>query len=478
MKKYEQIANKIKDCINLKVLKDGERLPSIRSMAKQAGVSNMTVLEAYRRLEDLGLIESRPQSGFYVCPKAYRIPRLKIQLSEINKSDIVLRTEAVKIPEAVQRHITQILRNDVIPLGSGLPHPDYFPDKELSNHLARIARNYPKVINQYHIESGHKSLLEMISKLMIEADCVTPENELVVTNSLTQALMLALKTVTLPGDTVAVESPGHNAFFSLLEFFNLNAVEIPSDPQKGLDIDSLKTALHNGIRPSCLLLSSNFSNPTGALMPDDNKKALINLCFQFNIPIIEDDTLGELTFNSYRPRPLKALAPDIVLYIGSFNKILAPGYGVTWLAGGRYTDDIRRCYKTLLVALPIVTQLALASFLKNGGFKRHLRRLRKQYENNVRLLQTNIIQHFPDGTRTSNPQGGQFIWVELPQGYDAVELSIAASKNRISVAPGILFSSRQHYRKNLRLNCAIKWSEEIVNAIKRLGELSIKAKIP
>jgi len=477
IKKYEQIVRRIQDFITLGTLKDGERVPSIRSMANQMGVSIMTVLEGYRRLENLGLIESRPQSGYYVRPKALRVPRSLLRLPEVCQSDIALRTEAVVLPEAVEQLAIQSLRKDVLPLGAGQPDPDFFPNEGLSIHLARIARNDPRVVNQYCIGRGQHALLEMISKLMINAGCAALEDEVVVTSGATQALMLALRAVTRPGDTVAVESPGYYGFYALLQFFSLNAVEIPCDPQNGLAVDALQTILHDGMRPACLLLSSNYSNPTGALMPDEKKETLVKLCSQYNLPIIEDDTFGELIFNSHRPRPLKALAPNIVLYVGSFSKILAPGYRLAWLAGGRHTDDILRCHGMSVLATPAATQLALASFLKDGGWKRHLRRLRKQYEENVRLFQTKIAEYFPNGTRTSNPQGGHFLWVELPQGNDAVALSVAAINDRISIAPGVLFSSRQHYRSNFRLNCAVKWTDEVEKAIERLGELSARSRM-
>lgn len=473
IKKYDQIMNRIMDLIRLETLKDGERVPSVRSMAKQMGVSIMTVLEAYRRLENMGLIESRPQSGYYVCSSALR-PTYKLACPpQATRSDIALRTEAVMIPEAVERLLTLALRKDILPLGTGMPEPGYFPSEELSIRLARVARTDPNLINRYCVGRGHHSLVEMIARWMIEAGCVIPEDEITVTAGATQALMLAIRSLTRPGDTVAVESPGYYGFYSLLQFFNLKAVEIPCDPQSGLAVDALQTILSRGLKPACLILSPSYSNPTGAVIPDENKEALVELCLKHNLPMIEDDTFGELTFNTYRPRPLKALAPDRVIYVGSFSKILAPGYRVAWLAGGPYTSDILRCHAMSVLATPVATQLALAAYLKDGGLKRHLRLLRKKYQVNASLLQDKIALFFPTGTRTSNPQGGHFLWVELPPGYDAVELSATAANEGISIAPGVLFSSRQHYRRNFRLNFAVNWSKEVDEAIVRLGKLSL-----
>ncbi|GAB6181225.1 PLP-dependent aminotransferase family protein [Desulfotomaculum defluvii] len=464
--------NRIQELVHTGTIIEGERLPSIRSMAKQTGVSVMTVLEGYRRLENMGLIESRPQSGYFLLPKVIRTPELNSRLPEVSRSDIVLRTETVKIPEVVEQLVKQSARKDVIPLGNGAPIADYFPNEELSIHLARVVRTNPKVINSYAMGWGHPSLKEMISRWMIEAGCITREDEVVVTNGATQALMLALRAVTKPGDTVAVESPGYYGFYALLQFFNLKAVEIPSDPQSGLAVYALKSILEGGVHPACVLLSSCHSNPTGAVMPNENKEGLIKLCLKYNLPIIEDDTFGELTFNNYRPRPLKSLAPDNVLYVGSFSKILAPGYRIAWLAGGRHTNDIHRCFAMSVLGNSPVTQLALASYLKTGGLKRHLRSLRKKYKENVMLFQNKIAQCFPEGTRACSPQGGHFLWVELPEESDAVKLSIAAISDKISIAPGVLFSSRQHYRKYFRLNFAVKWSFEVETALERLGELA------
>lgn len=435
-------------------------------------VSVTTVLEGYRQLENMGIIESRPQSGYYVRPRALRLPSSIMLQSKVSHSDTSIRTASIIIPKVLTRFFSQNVKKGVLTLGADLPDSDLFPYEELSIHLARIAHNYPKIANEHTSEFGHKGLMEMIVRCMIDSGCAIPIDEIVVTGGATQALMLALMAVTQTGDTVAVESPGYHGFYGILMLLRLNPVEIPSDFQTGLDVEALDSVLKQGLRPACLLLSSNFSNPTGALMPDANKEALVKLCSHYNLPIIEDDTFGELSFNGNRPRTLKALSPYNVLYIGSFSKVLAPGYRVAWLAGGRYTDDIRRCFGLSVFSIPMATQLALASFLKDGGLKRHLRQLRKKYAENVRLYQAKVAQYFPDGTQINNPKGGSFVWVELPKGHDAVILSLAAINEGISIAPGVLFSSRQCYRENFRLTCSIKWSDEIDKAIQRLGELS------
>lgn len=474
MKKYEEIMHRIMDLIMLETLKMGDRLPSIRSMATQMNVSTMTVLDGYLRLENSGLIESRPQSGFYVSPKAsycaHQSPNKMTMMPDTNYAQIEPINKPDIVPEIDQQFAPHFMQNAVFPFGSPQSDPHYFPNKALSYHLARVAHTQPMLINNYDNHNDSEELLDMILKQMNEQKLVAHKSEILITNGGTQAIMLALRALTRPGDTVALESPGYPGFYYLLNFFMLKVLEIPSDPLNGLDVNNLKLVLESGARPACLLLSSNFSNPTGALMPDDQKEILVNLCSRFNLPIIEDDTFGEIYFTSSRPRPLKAFAPSNVIYVGSFSKILAPGFKVGWLAAGPYSAEIQRI---TLSSTPLAVQLTIASFLKDGGMKRHLRQLRKQYNENIRIFRNRVSRYFPEGTQTSNPQGGQYLWIELPENYDSVALFSAAISKGISFIPGIVFSSSHKYLNSLRLNCsAVKWNDNVDKAIKDLGQLA------
>ncbi len=468
MKKFELVINRIMDLIRSEMLRDGERLPSVRFMSKQMGVSVATVLEAYLRLEAKGVIKSRPQSGYYLQLQACRNDETS---HESENADSAQNGETVRSNSVIE-YPTHIISNETVPFGSPLADMRYFPNEALSFHISRIARTYPELINNYSVEKESNELVEVILKWMMNANCVAQKNEVVVTSGGTQALMLALRVLCEPGDTVAVESPGYRGFFYLFDFLKLNAHEIPSDPQDGLSVEALEKDLENGLRPACLLLSSNFSNPTGALMPPERKQALVKLCSKYNLPIIEDDTFGELYFTGQRPIPLKALWPEDIIYVGNFSKILAPGYRVAWLAGGQYTPEIRRYLDITVRATPMLVQMALASFINEGGLKQHLLSIRKQYGENMQLFRNKVLQSFPEGTRATGPKGGQHIWVELPRDHDSVKLYTLGQKDGISTSPGILFSSGNHYKNCLRLNCcARKWDADVEKAIERLGRL-------
>jgi len=478
MKKYEEVMQRIINLIHQGSLRKEDRLPSIRSMARQMNISTMTVLEGYIQLERLGLIQSRPQSGFYVIAEepyssktinnqAFEARALKFE-QEYSQAGLSVKSGVV--PEPVQQFAPHHMKNVDLPLGDLSPNPLFFPNKALSRRLARVANNYANVINNYAVDTDCEELVEMILKLMNRWDCVAHRNEILIINGGTQALMSALRILTRPGDLVAVESPGYPGFYYLLNFFGLRALEIPTDPRKGLDVDRLLSFLEKGIRPACLLFSSNFSVPTGALMPDKAKEFLAQICQRYKLPVIEDDTFGELYFGPSRPLPLKAFMPANVIYVGSFSKILAPGFRVAWLAAGPYVEEVERI---MLRITPLAVQLTVASFLQDGGMRRHLHRLRQQYKENICKFRNSVSHYFPEGTKITDPQGGQFLWVELPEEFDTVQLFPLAKKLGMSFNPGIQFSaSHSRYRNCLGLNCStVKWSEEVDKVLQSFGQL-------
>lgn len=470
MKKYEKVATRIEQLINQGTLNAGDKVPSIRSMAGQMDVSIMTVLEGFRLLEDRGLIESRPQSGYYVRSENMRVPKSWARLPEAKTEPIKIQTDHVRIHKHVEGLIDEAMRDDLIPLGAGLPAPEFLASEQLSIRMARVVRNDPNGVNRYSCGQGCEPLRYKLSKHMLEAGCNCSPDEIIITQGGTQALLLALRSVTSPGDAVAVESPGFFGFYSLMNFLSLKAVEIPSDPQNGFSVDALEELLRRGEKVSSVLLSATISNPTGASMPEEEKIRLIKLCSKYNIPIIEDDTYGDISFKNHRPRALKSYDNDMVIYIGNFSKTLAPGYRIGWIAGGVHTRDILRCHSMAVLSIPLPNQLTIASFLEDGGMARQLRRLRRLYSDNMRVFQSAIASAFPDGTRTSNPEGGHFIWVKLPGGYDSCRLHREAVDKGISIAPGLIFSSRGHYYDFIRINCAITCSDKVLGSIAKLGE--------
>lgn len=460
MTKHEQVAQRVLALIENGLL--GTRIPSVRAMARQMGVSPMTVLEGYHKLEDRGIIESRPQSGYYVCSAWSN--RTGIIPPPARLEAIRPKAHSVRIPDGIRELLVQTMNPNLLPLGSGAASPEFFPNESLSLRMARAVRTNPEETNRTLLGPGDPSLRTQLARRMVEAGCSVDPSEILVTLGATEGLHLCLRAIAQPGDLIGVESPGYYGFYAALENLGLKALEIPSDPQTGISLPALKEALNHGIKG--LLLCPTLSNPTGATIPDAAKEELVRL----KIPIIEDDAYGELAFAGQRARALKSFAPENVLYVGSLSKVLCPGYRLGWVAGGKHQEALMRHHLASIMAVPTPTQKAAASFLTDGGMPHHLRRLRKQYREGMIRFQEAIAAWSVE-VRTSQPLGGHFLWVELPDGCEAIALAEETSERGFSIAPGALFTSQSRYGRFFRLNAAIPWGDSVQGALATLGAL-------
>jgi DNA-binding transcriptional MocR family regulator len=216
----------------------------------------------------------------------------------------------------------------------------------------------------------------------------------------------------------------------------------------------------------------NFSNPLGSCLPDEKKSRLVKMLAARNIPLIEDDIYGELSFAAERPKVAKAYDRDgLTLLCSSFCKTLAPGYRVGWVVPGRYRDKIQHLKYVTSMGTATLPQLAVADFLTNGGFDHHLRKLRRVYAEQVQRVTHAITKYFPEGTKATRPAGGYVLWVELPSQIDSIELFDRALEVQIGIAPGPIFSPKQGFRNFIRLSCGNQWSETIDKSLFKLGQL-------
>jgi DNA-binding transcriptional MocR family regulator len=252
----------------------------------------------------------------------------------------------------------------------------------------------------------------------------------------------------------------------------LKAVEIPTDAVSGIDPEGLARALETNRIAACLF-SSGFNNPLGCSVPDENRAAILRLLASREVPLIEDDTYGELFLGRDPVRPYSAFDGDgRVIYCGSFSKTIAPGYRVGWIAATRFMDRALEHKFATSLACPTLQQAALAEFLATGGFDRHLRRLRRAFSSGIANMSYTVGRAFPSGTRLSRPAGGFTLWLELPGQSDARTLLSKAMKAGIYFAPGDLFSADRRFSHCLRLSCGYGWEPRIREAVERLGQLA------
>ncbi len=470
---YHRVADRVTLMIRNGTLKRDERIPSIRQMREQMSVSISTVVQAYQLLEDRGLIEARPQSGYYVKPRhARRIAKARTPL-EPEMVRLPLKASCARTEDLVVQATQVSGRPGSVPLGTALPAPELLPSEALNRVLARAVREQPNIATRYEFPPGLMALREQISRRAMNSGCSLGRDDIVVTTGATEALLLGLRAVTEPGDTVAVESPCYFGFLNLLNMLRLKVVEVSTDPRHGISIEHLENLIARKTTCKALLLTPNVHNPLGCIMPDENKRHIAKIMRRARIPIIEDDTYGDLSFTPPRPRCLKSYdTSGGVMLCGSFSKTLAPGYRLGWIAAGRWHDRVNelKCVSSMGSATP--PQLAIASYLSTGGFDRHLRRLRKTYSENLQLLSDAVLRAFPDGTRATHPQGGHLLWVELPESVDARVLHNRLAAQNITIASGAMFSAGGHYQNYLRLNAGIPWTRTVERAVGVIGRLA------
>ena len=464
---YEQVADHIVELIDRGTLHAGERLPSIRKLSSQMDVSISTVLQAYMMLEGKERIEAKPQSGFYVR----RMRNLAPEPRASSPSPLVTR---VGVSELVAQVFQTAHDPQVIQLALSTPSPEHLPVKRLNRLMAAAMGKAGARALSYDFPPGYAPLRHEIAKRSIESGCKLIESDLVTTHGTMEALNLCLRAVAKAGDVIAIESPAFYGTLQVIESLGMKALEIATDPRDGIVLDALSAAVRRQKVRACLLVT-NFSNPLGSCMPDSNKKALVEMLARREIPLIEDDIYGDLCFAGPRPKAAKAYDKDgLVLLCSSFSKTLAPGYRVGWTAPGRFRPQVESLKFTSSMATTTAPQMAIAEFLQSGGYDRYLRKLRRILAGQVEQMRHAVSRYFPDGTKITRPQGGYVLWVELPRSVDSLELHRRALAQKISIAPGPIFSAKQKYKNFIRLSCGLPWSEKIDGAVQRLGELARK----
>jgi len=465
---YQKTADAIAKLIERGTLRPGQRIPSVRRLSIQYRVSISTVLQAYQKLESRGLIEARPQSGYYVKL------RLRPAPPEPAMSSPRGLPKAVSISEQVMRVVQAARDPRIVPLGAAVSSPDFLPMRQLNRILGQMARLHPRLSHAYDFPPGSELLRIQVARRAMEAGCVLGPEEIVTTCGAQEAINLCLRAVTKPGDTVAIESPTFYGILQSIEALHLRALEIPTHPRTGICLDALNAALRSSAVKVCLF-SPNFNNPLGSCMPDASKQQLVKMLAERDIPLIEDDIYGELVFGAVRPKAAKSYDKrGLVMLCSSFSKTLAPGYRVGWVAPGKFQADVERLKFVNTIGTATVPQLAVAEFLANGGYDRHVRRIRRIYAEQVEHMTEAISRHFPAGTRVTRPAGGFVLWVELPAGCDAMDLHDAALSEKISIAPGPIFSASGKFKNCFRLNCGLPWSPELEKAVATLGKLAAR----
>ncbi len=462
---YERVARLVETQIATGTLRANDRIPSVRSMSRTAKVSVSTVVQAYVHLENIGLIEARPQSGFYVRrPSVQPVPQPRAKVTRSRRPVSVATEMLDTCREAMSRR-------DIVPLNGAFTSPSLYPNQRLNNLTREVLRDRPYHAGEIIMPPGDPELRRQVAKRMALAGAPTDPEHVVITGGAMDAITLSLRVLCQPGDAVLVESPTYFGLLQVIEHLQLKVVEIPNRPGIGIDPEDVRNAVR-GTRLGAAVLMPNFNNPAGTLTSDEAKREIVSILTGQEIPIIEDDIYGDLHYGSTRPSSMRAFDESgLVICCGSVSKTIALGYRIGWAVSPQFHAEIARAKFFSSVACPTLQQLVLARYYASGGYDRYLRRVRTALIQNSQLLIDAVAKHFPTGTRIARPAGGLVIWTELPTGVDANELFRTALASRIGIAPGVVFSAKADYRNYIRLSCGLPWSPTIERAIEKLGKL-------
>ncbi len=461
---YLWVAEHVEGAIRSGGLRVGERIPSIRHFSRQLNVSASTVNLAYQVLEQKGLLVARERSGFYVAERRLP-PEPVVMLPQPYVGDVTVGDLIAQVHHAAKDP-------KFVPLGVGSPSPDLFPQQRLTRILRQVCLEHPETFTGYDLAPGSPELRKQISRYALDVGYHVAPDEIVTTCGAMEAIFLCLRAVAEPGDAIAIESPGYYGFLQALEALGMRAVEVPSHPVDGLQLDDLEAAIVTHGVKACLLMP-NFNNPTGVLLSEAKKRALVALVSRYRVPLIEDDLYGDLAFDGSRPKPCKAFdTQGLVLLCSSFSKTLSPGLRVGWCTPGRFQQRVELLKVASTLAGPGLSQMAIARYLQQGGYRHHVKGVRSTFRNNIERAVQTIFDSFPDGTKVGRPQGGFFLWLELPESVDAKTLFRLGLQHGICTTPGPMFSASGSFQSCLRLSCSHTWSPRIEAGIKTLGRLT------
>jgi len=368
------------------------------------------------------------------------------------------------------------LRPGIIELGWGHPDPALLPVADLARAAELALRQAGSAALSYGAEQGPGQLLMSLAAWLsrCEGDAIKPD-QLFITGGVSQGLDLLCTLLTRPGDAVLVQAPVYHLALRIFADHGLALVPVASDEQ-GLRADAMAAALDHlaeqGRRPRFLYTVPTWCNPTGVSLAAERRSALVALAERHGLLILEDDVYRELWYDAPSSPALGGLAPDMVVRLGSFSKILAPGLRLGWLIAAPAL--VQRCMGCGLLdsggGVNHFTAHVVAAYLELGLLDGHIEKLRKVYRGRRDALLAALAQHLPDGCRWQPPGGGFFAWVELPAGCDSTALLPTAEAAGVSYVPGARFyAGGDGGARYLRLAFSLLGAEELAEGARRLG---------
>lgn len=470
---YRQIENYLRENILSGALAVDTRLPSSRELAQELGVSRITVKNAYADLESDGLLVSHEGSGTYVAPLPSPAGVIQRgaeagwplwQIEALNEN-IFSQSIYKPIPNyhAPGTNIIQF---------TGVGDPRQFPVKDfLKAFQAVIRRDGVEALDYGDFTSGFSPLRQTVVNVLASQGIHAHPDQVLITSGSQQALSLACLVLLQPGDTILVESPTYNLGLELFRSFNLKIAGIPLD-EHGLQVELLEPLLQK-YHPKLIYTIPNFQNPTGTCLSGSRRRALIDLASRYNVPILEDDYAGDLRYEGRAQPAVKALdTGGNVIYAGTFSKMIMPGMRLGFLVadGPIFQRLLHEKWVNDLTTSTLI-QRTLDEYVTVGRYQTHLRRTSRNNRIRRDVMLAAIRRHLPREIHCPVPQGGLYLWLQLPDGYHSLDLLTLAYEEGVEFTPGSwFFPNPADGDRYMRLNFATQPPELIEDGIRRLGQ--------
>lgn len=463
--KFEIFTDVIERNIREGIFRPGQKLPSVRALKQQYQTSISTIQSGYEYLIIRGLVESVPKSGYYVAAgPAITVPQAGARRQPVVRDPIFRRHLA----------LTTSLRAgpSVSEFNVAAPGDLLIPQKLLLRTMQQTIREQGAGLLRYYPPNGSAELRNhIIRHAAVHKTAINPD-ELLVTDGALQALYIALASVCNAGDVVAVESPCVFSMLEVIRVLNLKVVEVPVNPYAGFDIDFLRKACrHNRVK--AVVLTPNFHNPTGTVLNDEQKRALVAVAQEFGVAIIENDIYGDLHFHGTRPSTIRSFDNSgTVMTYASYSKTLAAGIRLGWLAAGKYMQRAEQIRFALGNTVSPLYQETVNRLLSDHSYDRHVRAFRMQLARNAHQAIQLISENFPEKTHVFTPAGGYNAWVQMPDGTEMNQFYSQCEQIGIRFTPGYTFSFSGTFDKYFRLVYADKFSPDRIAAVKLAGQRS------
>ena len=454
---YQQLYSQLKNLILTGELEVDTKLPSIRKLAKQLEVNNVTVVNAYNLLAEEDLVYKKVGSGTFVAP-------VETLANSQEKSSL---DEEVYIDEDSKF----VKQEQTINFATGAPTPDLFPIapfKRLMNKVLERDRGYAF---GYQKSQGYYPLREVIANYIGQYNIKSNPQQVQIVSGAQQGIDILAKTFVDYGDTVFVERPTYPGAISVFKSRRANIVEIPINSQ-GIDLDILESKLEN-YQPSFLYLMPNFQNPTGYSYSKERKKRILELAADYDLKIIEDDCLNDLNYGSKKSSTLKSLDNNNrVIYLKSFSKIFMPGLRLAFLLvpDSYYQDILMSKYLSDIFTDGLV-QRVLELYFKEEVWEEQIKKLRETYQQRYQTMLKALDKYCPQEVKYENPQGGLNFWLEMPDNINDQKLQKLALEQEINIAPGRVFYGSNPPQNKIRLSIAAVKNDTIEEGIKKLSKI-------